>query len=57
MVLYWEYKELFKSDPILKITALFSKLAKYGIKQVYARREEKVIATGGDGGKEKPGLC
>ena len=39
------------SDPILKITAMFSRLAKYVITQVYVSREEKVMATGGDGGK------
>ena len=44
------------SDPILKITAMFSKFAKYVITQVHARREEKVMANDGDGGNEQ-GLC
>ena len=41
----------FKSDPIFKITAIISRLSKQVIMQVHAHREEKVIATGGDGGK------
>ena len=40
------------SDPILKITAMFSRLAKYVITQVYVSREEKVMATGGEKTKQ-----
>ena len=36
------------SDPILKITVIFNRLANYVITQVHACREEKVMATGGE---------
>ena len=44
-------KSIFTSDPILKITTMFSRLVKYVITQVHSRRKEEVMATGGEGGK------
>ena len=44
------------SDPILKITAIISRLAKYVITQVHAHREEKLwgpVVTE----ENKPALC
>ena len=40
------------SYPILKITAMFSRLVKFVILQVRAFREEKVMATGGEKTKQ-----
>ena len=44
----WEYDEFFTSEPILKITVIFNRLANYVITQAHAYREEKVMATSGE---------
>ena len=51
------------SDPVLKITLIYHRLANHVIMQVHACREEKVIATGGkkqdenDRGSDRGKFC
>ena len=40
-----EIRDFFTPDPMLKIIAIISRLAKYVITQVYALREQKVMMT------------